>query len=194
MIFNKVHKLYRLFITHTYYKLMLSSVGRKSIIYKPIWSSNLKYVSIGKSAMVFPNCRIELINTYQGVKFSPELVLGDYSQIHQNAHITCANSIKIHKNVIIVSNVTITDIIHPHKNGIFPLNKNPIKTLRVEIGENSQIYNNCTILPGTRIGKNSIIAANSVVKGEFPDYVILAGSPAKIVKKFNEKTKVWEKY
>ena len=41
---------------------------------------------------------------------------------------------------------------------------------------------NSIILKGTNIGKNCIIGAGSVVHGTFPDNVIIAGNPAKIIK------------
>ena len=39
------------------------------------------------------------------------------------------------------------------------------------------------ILPGTIIGENSIVGANSVIKGIFPENVIIQGNPAKVTKK-----------
>ena len=44
------------------------------------------------------------------------------------------------------------------------------------------IGNNVTILKGTNIGENSIIGVGSIVKGEFPENVIISGNPAKIIK------------
>lgn len=55
------------------------------------------------------------------------------------------------------------------------------------------IFPNSVVLGGTKIGNNCIIAANSVVRGVFPDNSVLAGSPAKIVKRYNPITKKWEK-
>jgi acetyltransferase-like isoleucine patch superfamily enzyme len=37
-------------------------------------------------------------------------------------------------------------------------------------------------LPGTRIGKNSVVGFGAVVSGEFPSDVIIAGNPAVVVK------------
>lgn len=54
-------------------------------------------------------------------------------------------------------------------------------TLPVNIGDNVFIGEHATILMGTNIGNNCIIGANSVVKGNFPDNVVIAGNPAKIV-------------
>lgn len=55
------------------------------------------------------------------------------------------------------------------------------------------IFANSVILGGTNIGKNSVIAANSVVRGHYPDNCVIAGSPAKIVKRYNKNTGNWEK-
>lgn len=52
---------------------------------------------------------------------------------------------------------------------------------RVRIGNNVFIGVNSILLPETSIGDNSIVAAGSVVKGEFPEGVVLGGSPAKII-------------
>ncbi|NVN94890.1 MAG: acyltransferase [Bacteroidetes bacterium] len=52
---------------------------------------------------------------------------------------------------------------------------------KVEIGEYAFIGTSCVLLPGTKIGKGSIVGAGSILKGEFPDYSIIVGNPAKIV-------------
>jgi len=51
----------------------------------------------------------------------------------------------------------------------------------VEIGEFTFIGPHSVIMPGTRIGKGSIVSAFSMVQGEFPDYSIISGNPAKVV-------------
>ena len=50
------------------------------------------------------------------------------------------------------------------------------------------------IQSGTILGKQCIVGANSVVRGQFPDYCVIAGNPAKIIKKYNFNTRKWEKY
>lgn len=54
-------------------------------------------------------------------------------------------------------------------------------TAPVEIGAYSFIGAHATLLPGTRLGKGSLVSAYSLVQGEFPDFAILAGQPAKVV-------------
>lgn len=51
----------------------------------------------------------------------------------------------------------------------------------IEIGQYAFIGPHSVIMPGTKIGKGSIVSAYSLVKGEFPDFAIIAGNPAVVV-------------
>lgn len=52
----------------------------------------------------------------------------------------------------------------------------------MKIGKNVWIGANCTILPGVNIGEGAVVAASSVVSKSVPDFAVVAGNPAKIVK------------
>ena len=56
----------------------------------------------------------------------------------------------------------------------------------IKIGNNCFIGMRSIILPGTTIGDNTIIGAGSVVKGEIPPNVVVAGNPGKIIKTIEE--------
>ena len=66
------------------------------------------------------------------------------------------------------------------------LNKEYTRREPIEIGEDCFIGANSIILKGTKLGNNVIVGAGSVVHGTFPDNCIVAGNPAKIIKKINE--------
>lgn len=57
-----------------------------------------------------------------------------------------------------------------------------IKKRAITIGEGCFIGANSIILKGTTLGKNCVVGAGSVVSGTFPDNVIIAGNPARIIK------------
>ena len=61
----------------------------------------------------------------------------------------------------------------------------------VSIGDKTWIGDNVCILPGTRIGRGSVVGANSVVRGVFPDYCVIVGAPARIVKRYDPVRKGW---
>lgn len=57
---------------------------------------------------------------------------------------------------------------------------------RVKIGNNVWIGSNVTILPGVEIGEGAVVGAGSVVTKNVPQYSIVAGNPAKIIKTLNK--------
>lgn len=166
--------------------------GKKNIILHPLLIT-YKYLATGDHVFVRDAARIEGISTYLSHKYDPKIVLGNKVSIEQNLHLTCANSISIGNNTAIAANVTITDITHPYTDISLPPEQQPIEVSSVVIGEDCKIYNNAVILPGTILGKHNVVGANSVVGGVFPDYCVIAGAPAKIIKYYNPATKNWEK-
>jgi len=65
----------------------------------------------------------------------------------------------------------------------------------VRIGAYTFVGPYSLIMPGTNIGKGSVVAAYSLVKGNFPDYSIIAGNPAKVIGSTKEKDRQFlEKY
>jgi acetyltransferase-like isoleucine patch superfamily enzyme len=58
---------------------------------------------------------------------------------------------------------------------------NPVVTEPIHIGRGTWVAERVAVLKGARIGRCCIIGANSVVKGEIPDFSIAVGAPAKVV-------------
>ncbi|WP_404970326.1 acyltransferase [Vibrio campbellii] len=120
------------------------------------------------------------------------IFLGEGVNVQQHCHITCGEKVSIGDNTAITANVTITDIIHPYQDiGIAPVYQE-INTRPVVIEENCLISNNAVILPGSHLGKHTIVAANSVVCGlKTKGYCVVAGSPAKVVKFYDADLEKW---
>ena len=151
-----------------------------------------QFIELGNNVFIGNLARIEGVDLYEEVKFYPKIEINDNVTIQQNIHLTCANSIIIKQNTAIAANVSITDIIHPYEDINIPIEKQQIRFKKVEIGEDCKIYNNAVILPGVTIGNHSVVGANSlVIEGVYPDFSIIVGSPAKIVRRYiNDK---WQK-
>ena len=155
-----------------------------------------KYIKYGKNFTTGTGCRIE---AYKFFSDSPKLIIGNNVQINDYVHLACGQSLIIEDDVLIASKVYISDINHGNYSGenhSFPEEKaknRKIFSKPVKICENVWIGENAIILPGIEIGKNSIIGAGSVVTKNVPENCIMAGNPAKIIKKYNFGNKKWEK-
>lgn len=151
---------------------------------KPIRIIGKKYIYLKKGVYILNNARIEAIDYWNGKEYSPMINLENNVIVGQNLHLTCANSVVIHKKVSILPNVLITDIEHCYEINK-SLNETDISVGSVEIGEYTTIGTGSVILGGKnkiKIGKNVVIGANSVITKSIPDYAIVVGAPAKIVK------------
>ena len=187
--------LLRKFKEKTWYflnRFRFKSIQKNSFINSPLKITPF-CISLGENVRIFKNCRIEGVVKYNKINFNPHIQIENNVSIQQNLHLTCANSIVIGGNTAIASNVTITDIHHQYENIKIPIESQDILVQQVKIGENCKIYNNAVILPGCKIGNHVTVGANSVVAIEIPDYSVVVGSPAKIVKRYNFKTKLWDK-
>lgn len=100
------------------------------------------------------------------------------------ATIYARQGISIGNNTLIGGNVKIFD------NDFHPIevearnidDKEAIGTREVVIGKDCFIGCNALILKGSKIGDGSVVGAGSVVCGEFPEGVVIAGNPAKVIK------------
>lgn len=168
--------------------------GNHSIVKLPVCRiAGKKNISVGKNVLIEKGARIEAITKYGKNIYTPEILIGDNVCINQNFHCTCADSIVIGDGTSITANCGVFDIIHPYDN----ININPreaiIITKPIRIGKNCLVGMNSVILPGTILGDHCIVGANSVVSGNYSDYCVLVGSPARIVKRYDFSTQSWRK-
>jgi len=185
-------RLFRL-IRFFYYRMIFKEFGWGSYISKPMFIGHPENIRIEAGSFIWPNARLEAVVKYAGKVYAPCLVIEKNVSIQQNFHCTCAGEVRIGEGTSITQNVGIFDIIHPYTD----IHVNPrdqgIIVKNVMIGRNCLIGMNSVILPGTILGNHCIIGANSVVSGHFDDYCVLAGTPAKVIKRFNLDTQKWDK-
>lgn len=168
------------------YAPFFGKMGMPSYMGKPIFVKGISNVFIGKKVRIFPHLRME---TQDG----GSIVIHDDVVISQNVHLTSAGQLEIGKSALILANVFITNIDHDYTEiGKHVVNQK-ITVKNTFIGDHCFIGMGAAIMAGTTLGKQCVVGANSVVRGTFPDYSVIVGAPAKIVKKYNPQTQVWEK-
>ena len=149
-------------------------------------------IEMHEHVLIYYHARILGVDNYGSSTFHPHIIFNKGVSVQQNLHLTCAESVIIGENTAIAANVSITDIHHPYENIDVPIEKQELRVKPVIIGADCKINNNVVVLPGTIIGKHCVIGANAVVSGVFPDYCVIVGIPARIVKRYDFGSKQWK--
>ena len=112
------------------------------------------------------------------------------SNVYANFHLTLVDDTDIYvgDNVMIGPNVTISAGTHP----VHPelRRKQAQYNLSITIGSNVWIGANSVILPGVRIGDNTVIGAGSVVTRDIPPGCLAAGNPCRVIRRISEQDSV----
>lgn len=152
----------------------------------PLFTLGLKRVTVNKRVRIFPGLRVET-HKEGTITFEQNVSIG------QNFHITSAGNLIIGKNTTISGNVFVTNIDHEYTEIGKHILDQPMLVKETRIGENCFIGFGVAIQAGTVLGNQCVVGASSVVRGNFPDYSVIVGIPAKVIKRFNPDLKEWVK-
>jgi acetyltransferase-like isoleucine patch superfamily enzyme len=147
-----------------------TSIGNGTIIYH-------KDLVIMNHAKIGSNCKIHAFVTIQ-----PGVQIGNACKIQ--SYVFIPTGVTIEDDVFIGQGVVFVNDKYPHaaKNGVLQTNRD-WKKLQTLVKKSASIGANATILGGITIGKGSIVGAGAVVTKDVPDNCIVAGNPAKIIRK-----------
>lgn len=145
---------------------------------------NEAYLSIGDGAMIGPNvCLTAGIGPGQTMLATPTVAIGKRCIIGRGSHIIGHWSIQLGDEIQTGPYVYITDQNHGYEDIDAPVGWQTPTEAAVSIGSGSWLGANVVILPGTTLGKNTVVAAGAVVRGTFPDHVVLGGVPARVLRR-----------
>jgi abequosyltransferase len=153
----------------------------------------IERMRFGKGVVIQKDCWLNI--AFQIPVNGPMIVIDEGTNIGRRCTISAANRISIGKHVLIAPNVFIADTHHEYQKLGIPIMYQGITTHhdQVTIGDEAWIGINAVIMGNVKVGKHSVIGANSVVTKDVPDYCVAVGNPAKVVKTFDVKTAQWVK-
>lgn len=165
-------------------------LGRLSYVNHALRIDGIKNIEIGEKVTIQYKSWLAAMPLTGNTR--PTLQIGKGSAIGNFNHIYSTNKIIIGEYVLTADKVYISDNLHQYEDISLPIMKQPIKQIgEVIIGNGTWLGENVCVI-GAKIGKNSIIGANTVVTKDIPDYCVVVGAPAKIVKRYNFETQSWE--
>jgi len=146
---------------------------------------SLDGVSIGRWCWLYA-----MTGDTAGNFYEPEISIGKGTQIGDYCHITCATKLTIGQNILITQGVLISDSIHVYSDPITPILSQGLSSTPMSIGDGSWIGNHAAII-GCSVGRQCVVGANAVVTRDVPDYCVVAGAPARIIKRYDAETREW---
>lgn len=172
----------------------IKSFGEGSIVMRPWDIEGGDAIEVGKGCLILQGSRIEAIEEYCGKYYHPKIRIDDGVYIGRSVFMTCIDAIEIGAGCVFSDYVYLSDSSH----GFHPEN-GPILFQALEsrgkvvLGKNCFVGYRAVITPGVTLGDWCVVGANAVVTRSFPEYSMLAGAPAKIVKTYRPELGVWVK-
>lgn len=191
----------KLFIKGIYTRLMNPvlflgnrNLGKGVFVGKGAFVSHRECLYIGDNVRIGDSFQLSCFPEFGGNQYTPKVVIEEGCYMVDRIKILCNDTVTIRKNALLASDIFITtenhgmDVASGVEYGKQPLTHNP-----VELGENCWVGERAVILPGVTLGEWSVVAAGSVVTKSVPPYTIVAGNPARIIKRYDFSTKSWVK-
>lgn len=149
--------------------------GRGAKIYRSVRMDTPPYrrFSLGQHSVVESFC---CINNAVG-----DVIIGDYTRI--GLHNTIIGPVTIGSHVNLAQGITVTALNHNFSEPGKRIDEQGVSTGQVVIGDDVWIGANAVVLPNVSIGRHCVIAAGAVVTKDVPDGCVVAGVPAKIIKR-----------
>lgn len=142
-------------------------------------------MNIGHSFWAAAGLRLEALDV-AGREAPPYILIGDRVHVGPHLHIGAIRGVTIGDGTLIGSFVTIID--HNHGTPSLATGRDPETDALtskgpITVGPRCWIGDKATILPGVTIGHDVVIGANSVVTTDVPALTVVAGTPARVIRK-----------
>ena len=128
--------------------------------------------SIGKRSVVES---FSCINNAVG-----DVVIGDYTRI--GLHCTVIGPVTIGNHVNLAQGITVSALNHNFEDTRLRIDEQGVNTSEIVIDDDVWIGANAVITAGVHIGRHSVVAAGAVVTKDVPEYSVVGGVPAKVIR------------
>lgn len=120
-----------------------------------------------------------------------DVIIGERTRIGLSN--TLIGPVTVGNDIMFAQNIVVSGLNHSYEDVSRSIHDQKVSTAEIKIEDEAWIGANAVIVAGITVGKHSVVAAGSVVTKDVPPYSIVAGNPARLIKKYNSKTEKWEK-
>ena len=155
----------------------------------PLYQHRGKHSVIHRSArMDTPPYRVFSLGDYSVIESFAcinnavgNVIIGDHTRV--GLHNTIIGPVEIGSHVNLAQGITVTALNHNYSDTSKRIDEQGVSTSPVTIEDDVWIGANAVILPGVTIGEHCVVAAGAVVTKDVPPHSLVAGVPAKVIKK-----------
>lgn len=160
----------------------------------------------GKHAIVRNRTRMDVF-PYNEFNLGANSVIEDFATVNNGVgHVNIGHHtivgmgnviigpVTIGNEVMLAQNIVISGLNHGYEDVTISPRQQKEICKQIIISDDVWIGSNVVITAGVTLGKHCIIGAGSVVTKDIPEFAVAVGNPAKVIKKYNPETKLWEKY
>ena len=167
-------------LTRPYWRRRFHEFGSETILHRPGWVFGAHQISIGSHSLILAGTHLS-VETGAWEQPAPVLRIGSRVGIRPYCMISASARIEIEDDVIIGAFSSVIDSDHSFAEGRPNVMHNSLISEPVRIGRGTWLAERVAVLRGASVGRCCMIGANSVVRGEIPDYSIAVGAPARVV-------------
>jgi len=143
-------------------------------------------IALGEGSIIGPLASLSAgMPTQANLRGDPVITIGDRCMLGKGIGIVGHERIEIGNDIWTGHYVYVTDQNHGYEDISQPVGTQMWKNVPVAIGDGCWLGHGAVVLPGTRLGRNVVVAAGAVVAGlDVPDFSVVAGVPARVVRKY----------
>jgi acetyltransferase-like isoleucine patch superfamily enzyme len=164
----------------------LGAIGEGSVIFPPALIVGHERIFIGSDVVVHPGAFFSVLDERIGGGRGGQLLIGDGTRIGFDIVVACGERVEIGRRVLTADRVYVGDVYHEYRDVTRSvLDQGAGQARPVRIGDGAFLGINCAILPGVTIGDGGYVAANAVVTEDVPAHSVVAGNPARVVRRWD---------
>lgn len=167
-----------------------AAFGRRTLVVAPVAIERPGRIALGDDVYVAAQSCLAAGANHEDATH-PALVIEEGCKLGRFNHLYATRRVRLGRKVLTANGVYISDNLHGYRDIGLAVMDQPLTQLSdTEIGDHSWIGHNACVI-GARLGRHCIVGANAVVTRDAPDYSVIVGAPARIIRRYDLDRAEW---